>query len=290
MKKQDYIDRGLEYGLSLPQIENVLCRVMNISKEELFTQAEISAKYIYEVQQIFFDMQNGASEEYILERANFYGRDFHVDAGVLIPRNDTEVLVSVAIKKILESFENVKSMHYIDVGTGSACIPISIMEEIHPLKFASVYALEQSSDALEVARKNIEHFSEGQIGLLQSDLLAAVFHNDFYKKTLCITANLPYIKDGDYENMDPGVVKNEPHTALFWGPDTGFELYEKLIKQCFQMREVHKLEEIHMFIEIGFDQKGVSKCFLEEMWLKFEYFMDSSNIERVIYISGFAWV
>jgi len=257
MKKQDYIDRGLEHGLSLPQIENVLCRVMKISKEELFTKSEISAKYI---------------------------------SGVLIPRNDTELLVSIAVKKILQDFENVASMDYIDVGTGSACIPISIVEEISPLKFQNVYALEKSLEALEVAKKNIQDYDNLKIQLLESDLLSAVFHTDFRKKILCITANLPYIKDGDYESMDSQVIQNEPHTALFGWKETGFELYQTLIKQCFQMREVHKLEEIHMFIEIGFDQKEVSTNFLQEMWLKFEYFADSSNIERVIYISGFSWV
>jgi len=93
MKKQEYIDLGLSSGLSLSQIESVLMRVLQISKEELFKQIDISSRYIYEVQKIFFDLKNGASEEYILETANFYSREFYVDERVLIPRNDTEVLV-----------------------------------------------------------------------------------------------------------------------------------------------------------------------------------------------------
>lgn len=116
MKKQDYIDRGLESGCTLPQIESVLCKVLGISKEELFTLKDISSKYIYEVQQIFYEMQSGNPEEYTLETANFYGRDFFVDERVLIPRNDTEVLVKTALKKLHEDID-ISRMTYIDVGT-----------------------------------------------------------------------------------------------------------------------------------------------------------------------------
>ena len=58
MKKQEYIDIGLAAGLSPSQIEAVLCRVMNISKEEFFKLSDISSKFIYEVQQVFFKLQS----------------------------------------------------------------------------------------------------------------------------------------------------------------------------------------------------------------------------------------
>ena len=65
-----------------------------------------------------------------------------------------------------------------------------------------------------------------------------------------VTANLPYIKDNDFENIDDSVDKHEPHLALFGGPETGFELYEKLINQLQNI----KADTIALFIEIGFDQ------------------------------------
>jgi release factor glutamine methyltransferase len=158
MKKQEYMDIGLEAGLSPSQIEAVLCTVMNISREDFFKLSEISSKFIYEVQQVFFKLQSGASEEYTLEKANFYGRDFFVDERVLIPRNDTEVLVKVALEKFNIEID-ITDMWYIDVGTGSACIPISIVEEMHPLKFTKAIALEISEDAMDVAIENIEKLS-----------------------------------------------------------------------------------------------------------------------------------
>lgn len=286
MKKQEYIDIGIAAGLSPSQIEWVLCRVLQITQEEFFKLSEISSKYIYEVQQTFFKLQSGASEEYTLEKANFYGRDFFVDERVLIPRNDTELLVQVALKKLHGEID-ISHMIYIDVGTGSGCIPISIVEEMHPLKFEQAIALELSEDALDVAAENIEKHAPAKIELRESNLLSGVFHDDLREKNLCITANLPYIKDGDHKNMDSKVVRNEPNRALYGGAKTGFELYEVLIKQCFQMKQVHKLWEIHLFIEIGFDQKEYSEKYLSDLGLSFVYFTDSSNIERVIYIKDF---
>jgi methylase of polypeptide subunit release factors len=140
---------------------------------------------------------------------------------------------------------------------------------------------------MDVASENIEKFSPGKIELRESNLLSWIFHDDFSWKDLTISANLPYIKDGDYGNMDGSVVRNEPNRALYGWVVTWFELYQELIKQCFQMKQVHKIWEIHLFIEIGFDQKQVSQKFLREMWLSFVYFPDSSKIERVIYIKGF---
>ena len=260
---------------------------MDITREDLFKLSEISSRFIYEVQQVFFKLQSGLSEEYTLEKANFYGRDFFVDERVLIPRNDTELLVWVALKKLNTEID-IRNMLYFDVGTGSACIPISIVEEMYPLAFKSAIALEISSEALDVAAENIELLAPGKIELRESNLFSGVFHDeDLRGKDLFITANLPYIKDGDFTNMDQQVIRNEPNRALYGWAKTGFELYENLIKQCFQMKQVHKIWEIHLFIEIGFDQKEHSEKYLRELWLSFEYFLDSAKIERVIYIKDF---
>lgn len=287
MKKQEYFDIGILAGLNASQIENVLCRVLWISKEKLFVMKDISAAYIYEVQQSFYKLQSGVTEEYALEKANFYWRDFYVDSRVLIPRNDTELLVKKALAEIHFNVD-VNNTIYADIGTWSACIPVSIINEMHPLHFAKSFALDLSRDALEVAKKNIDTHWVSALDLRESDLFSSIFHEEiFSKKNLFITANLPYIKNGDYENMDKNVIDQEPDSALYGGEKTGFELYEKLIKQCFQLKEIHKLKNIDLFIEIWFDQKEVSQVFLEKLGLSFEYFLDSANIARVIHIKGF---
>lgn len=288
MKKQDYIDIGIESGLTPSQIESVICRVMGISKEAFFTLKEISSKYIYEVHKAFYDLQNGQPEEYTLETANFYGKDFYVDERVLIPRNDTEVLVRNVLKKINTEMYHPESSIYIDVWTGSWCIPISIVSEMYPLKFSKVYALDISTEALNVTQENIKRHKVSTIETRESDLLHGIFHEEGLRdKSLFITANLPYIKDGDHVNMDSSVIKHEPDVALYGWKETWFELYEKLIKQCFQIKEIYKNPKIHMFIEIWFDQYEHSKKYLEDLGLSFEYFTDSANIARVIHIYDF---
>lgn len=286
MRKQDYFDMGIQSGLTPAQIESILCTILWVSKEAFFKLTDISSKYIYEVQKAFYATQSWTPEAYTTQKTEFYGRSFFVDERVLIPRIETEILVEQALKKInLES--RVDSTVYIDVGTGSSCIATSIIWEIHPLHFLKTFGLDISPDALEVAEKNTSQYIEGKIELRESNLLEAVFHEAiFVGKDLFITANLPYIKNGDQENMWKDVVKHEPIEALY-GWETGFELYKTLIKQCFQMKKIHNIGNVDIFIEIGFDQYEISKSYLLDLGLSFEYFPDNTTIQRVIHIWGF---
>jgi len=142
------------------------------------------------------------------------------------------------------------------------------VEEMLPLKFKKVFALDISPDALAVAKQNKEKYDAQIIELYESDLLSAVFHNPILQgASLFISANLPYIKNEDFENMEDSVIQYEPEIALYGGEKTGFELYEKLIKQIFQLKEIYKMKDIHLFIEIGFDQRKYSQQYLEELGL-----------------------
>ena len=287
MRKQEYFDMGIEAGLTPSQIEWVLCRTLEVSREEFFKLREISSSYIYVVQMAFYKFNSGVPEEYSTWKTNFYGRDFIVDERVLIPRWETEILVREVLR-VMNKDRDIKNTVYIDVWTGSSCIAVSVVEEMHPLVFSKAYGVDVSPEALEVAWKNTASLSSGKIELKQWNLLAPLFHEEYLsKKHFCITANLPYIKEGDHQNMGTSTLIHEPNIALYWGKNTGFELYQDLIKQCFQMKEIHKLGKIDLFIEIGFDQYELSKKYLEELWLSFEYFTDCATIQRVIHVWGF---
>jgi len=289
MKKSEFITIGLQYGLQKKQIENVICSVLAIETSQFLTLDDIDADHLYEVQKAFYNLSNGQPQEYVYKNAEFWSSNFYVDNRVLIPRVDTEVLVDEAIKEISRSI-SVEDTSYLDIGTGSGCIALSILKAIKPLKFAESYGVDTSPEALQVARINEKNlWLEGDIVFLESDLLSQFSQSELYplQKNLCITANLPYIKNDDFEHMAQSVIDHEPETALYGGEQTGFELYEKLIKQCFQLKNVLQLSSITLFIEIGFDQHEVSKTFLEELGLQFEYFEDSSNIKRVIKIYSF---
>jgi methylase of polypeptide subunit release factors len=75
--------------------------------------------------------------------------------------------------------------------------------------------------------------------------------------------------------MDQDVILHEPALALYGGIKTGFELYEKLISQCFELKKSHNIKNLFLFIEIGFDQKNISTNYLENKKLQFEMFKDN---------------
>jgi len=173
---------------------------------------------------------------------------------------------------------------YIDVGTGSGCIPIAILKNISSY-FQSVFGVDISQKALEIAKKNRDfHELSYILNLQKSSLLEIFFSHDFQIKNLLITANLPYIKNGDFEHMDQEVLENDPHIALFGWRETGFELYEELFWQIEHVKKNHTLEKITVFIEIGFDQYEYSREFFERKWYIFEHVKDYSGNWRVVKI------
>jgi release factor glutamine methyltransferase len=211
----------------------------------------------------------------------FFSLWLYVDNRVLIPRNDTEILVSTACKEIKNNDTTL-----IDVGTGSGCIAIAVLKNIK-FKLPLSYCLDISNDALEVATINISyHHLDTEIFLTQSDLLEVFisWKYQIHTKNILFTANLPYIKDGDIQNIDPEVLKNEPHVALFWWKKTWFELYEKFIAQ---VQEIQKRFEknITICIEIWFDQYEYSYEYLSHIWCNFEYYKDLNGIHRCIKIT-----
>lgn len=218
------------------------------------------------------------------DNEEFYSLSFYVDKRVLIPRNDTEVLVDQVIKT-LKSAHN-QDIWFIDIGTGSSAIVTAVTKNT-PVSLKQIFAVDISLDALEVAKINIEKNNiQDKVSLYNSDLLQIFlsWNKKIEAKNLIITANLPYIKNGDIENMDQEVLDNEPHIALFWWEKTGFEMYERLIWQVFELKKNNRFQEIILFIEIWFDQYEYSQEYLKSLWLKYQYFKDLNNIFRCIKI------
>lgn len=152
---------------------------------------------------------------YIIRKKEFYGFDFFVDKNVLIPRPETEIIV----KKVLDITENAKTpLTLIDIGTGSGCIPVSILKSSGTDKSSSkikkVYANDISGKALNIAKMNAKkHRVSSRITFLKCDLEIALKKIKDCKN-LILTANLPYIALEDYEKLNPNVKNFEPRIAL----------------------------------------------------------------------------
>jgi release factor glutamine methyltransferase len=204
--------------------------------------------------------------QYITGKAEFYGLPLFVDAGVLIPRPETEHLVEA----VLERTPVDRATRIVDVGTGSGAIAIAIAAH-RPL--AHVTALDFSSAALATATRNAaQHGLADRIRFLDSDLLLKVATEQFD----VVVSNPPYIANGEEPALSRQVREYEPAIALFAG-DTGHEIYERLIPQAKQVLKPGGW----LAMEIGFGQKD-ALAQLVTGWSEVCFISDLQGIPRVV--------
>ena len=283
MKKTDLIRKWTNLWIKINEVEKLLSNVLKLSSKDLFLADEIviSKKELEYYEKWINRLKSWESLEYVINKAVFFSLDFFVDSRVLIPRDDTEVLVEKAISSIKD-----KDINLIDIWTWSSCIPISIIKNTKQCIKKS-YAVDISKKALEVSKINIKnHNLENKIEIIESNLLDFLYTDKInLEKDIIITANLPYIKNNDFENMSKETIKYEPDSALYGWKKTWFELYEILIKQILDLKnDTLKDKNIILFIEIWFDQYNYSKSYLEKINLEWKYYEDNSLIKRCIEI------
>lgn len=160
---------------------------------------------------------------YILERKEFFGLDFAVRPGVMIPRPETELLVEHALTLARQLAEGGRAPRVADIGTGCGNIAISLAVNVPGLH---VYGVDSSSPALSVARENARHHRvSDRVTLLPGDLLAPL-----PERVDIIAANLPYVRSDALPLLQPEV-RWEPAEALDGGPD-GLDVLRRLLEQA----------------------------------------------------------
>lgn len=162
-------------------------------------------------------------KEYQIEETIFYGRRFHVDPRVLVPRKKTETTARIAIETIRQLIQSDgPDLKVADIGTGSGAIIITIASELVQRNI-EYYATDVSEDALRVAKQNANHYGLSKhIQFYCSDLFTA-----FPIRPDVIVANLPYLP---HNSTIPPEVKCEPQISVFDAGD-GTELAIQLIQQ-----------------------------------------------------------
>lgn len=203
---------------------------------------------------------------YITGHKEFYGRDFFVGPGVLIPRPETELIVEQVIRHITTSTRSRKKIAVIDVGTGSGAIIISLALSLptHHHKNISWIALESEECALRYARKNAKHLCVNKtIRFLKSDLLSRILPELFGYDEVIIVANLPYLSATLYRKTAPNVKHYEPKSALVSGTD-GLDHYRRLLHALVPIAS--SLPASTLFLEISPEQK---KALVQEISLSF---------------------
>lgn len=180
-------------------------------------------------------LNNGIPVQYIVGNVDFYGNIIEVNKNVLIPRFETEELVSKTIERINKKFKD--KIDILDLGTGSGCIIISLKKIVN----SSCDAIDISLKALEVAKKNALN-NNCDINFIENDFL-----NNYNKKYDVIISNPPYIS---YDEQIMDIVKNnEPEIALY-ASCNGLDCYNEILKNI----KNNLKEKFIIAFEIGYNQ------------------------------------
>lgn len=262
-------------------LDLLLAESIHQKKEYIFSHPEykLSLWEYLRFRYFFYKYSQGYSVAAILGHKEFRGLDFYVNKNVLIPRPETELMVENAIEEMKKIN---KEIILVDVGTGSGCIPISILKSGIPNKI-STYALDISGEALRIARKNIIRHNV-KINLIHSNLLTSFLSSSSFLSSLSlhhfiITANLPYLTESQFKSEKS--IQKEPKKALISDNKDGLEIYEKLLKQIQQLKN-----EKTIFLEIDPSQSGAIN-FLVSKYLpnaKSEIQKDLSGQDRLVVI------
>lgn len=188
---------------------------------------------------------------YLLGRKEFYGLDFAVDERVLIPRPETEMLVDFLLAHV--QADGARTFVVADVGTGSGAIAVTTAALTPNTR---IYGLDISADALAVAQENGRRLApNARLAFLTSDLLAAL-----PEAADVIVANLPYVTDGEYTDLQPEIREYEPQLALTAG-SKGLDVIKRLLNQVRHHLSPNGL----VLLEIGHAQGEAVKRLAEAM-------------------------
>jgi len=217
----------------------------------------------------FFDsLKDGVPLAYVLGNQFFYKYKYYVDHNVLIPRPETEIIVSEIINRGDQVYQANKNFNIIDAGSGSGCIGLSIASERNEW---NVILSEKSLRASKILSKNYQSEYRKNCFLIMSDWLSA-----FKKDTAdIIVSNPPYIKKNCNE-IDINVSNYEPAEALF-SPDAGLSDIKRIISES---KKVLKKDGL-LFIENGFNQSEKVVAILKENYYEdIDIILDYNNIKR----------
>jgi release factor glutamine methyltransferase len=225
--------------------EILLSKVLNKTREELLINLnqKIEPKKISNFHRLIDRRSSKEPIAYILEKKEFWSKNFLVNNNTLVPRPETELMV----EKIVKIFKK-KDIFILDIGTGTGCILLSILSE---LKNSKGIGVDISSQAIQIASANSKKHQLTQRTKFYKRSLNEIYHNKFD----LIVSNPPYIMRKDIKNLNEDIKKFEPKLALDGGND-GLDVIKKVI---YKSKNILKIKGM-LALEIGNEQfKKVSK-------------------------------
>ena len=219
--------------------ELLLSTVLKIKREKILINLErkIKSNKINSFNNLLKRRCKKEPMAYIINKKEFWKKTFYVDKNVLIPRPETELM----IEELTKIYKN-KKIYILDIGTGSGCILLSLLED---LKHSSGIGLDISKNAIEIAKKNAFSLRVSDRVKLLNFSMCKIFN----KKFDLIVSNPPYIKQHELKNLQDDIKFFEPKIALNGGND-GLDLIKKVI---YKTKNILKINGI-LALEIGNEQ------------------------------------
>ena len=233
----------VEYGMTLTDI---ICGKVN----------ELSSDEERNLEEIITRLQNGEPVQYVLGEADFAGRTFQVEPGVLIPRPETAELCQW-IEEEVSSLEADERKQILDICTGSGCIAITLGLNIPN---SEVTGWDISEDALRIAQGNVEMLKAGNVRIEYQD---ALMLPKAAETADIIVSNPPYICEKEKADMEKNVLEHEPSIALFVPDEDPLKFYRAIAEYAssalksegalyFEINPIYEKETREMLEELGF--------------------------------------
>ena len=197
-------------------------------------KVQVGPQFNEQVRKVILRLKAREPIQYIFGKAHFMGYDFKVNESTLIPRQETEELVNV----IIRSSKKTRPGKILDIGTGSGCIAITLALNTS----AKVYALDVSTDALQVAHKNAVDLG-ADVSFFESNILDQPLEHRYD----LIVSNPPYVREMEKRLMNKNVVDYEPGLALFVADADPLVFYKIIGKQSLS----HLSDGGQLYLEIN---------------------------------------
>lgn len=250
--------------------EVLLAHSLSVSREYLYAHDDrrLTDEEAQTLEDFVYDRIGGVPLQYIVGRQEFYGRYFHVNPAVLIPRPETEYIVEAVLEAQRAGEQLHRPASILDIGTGSGCIAVTLALEIPE---AMVFGADISEAALHVARENAGSLG-ANVNFVCMDMLDAVNGRfDF------IVSNPPYVRRCEITWLQREVREHEPHVALF-APDDELDGYRRLVSGAENMLN----PDGYLIMEVGFGMADGVQALLGPAWINLPMRKDLQGIPRTV--------
>jgi release factor glutamine methyltransferase len=265
-------------GIESPRLsaELLLSHILGLKRIELYTQFDkvVTKQQLDKLHDLVERAGRCEPVAYLTGKTEFYSLQLEVSPDCIIPRPETELLVSRAVEFLRKRSGN---QFVCDLCTGCGCIAVAIAKNF---RGARIIATDISEAALRIAAQNVEkHQLKDKIELLCGDLFDPIVPQLDVDKFDLIVCNPPYVSRAEFEKLDKNVRNFEPRLALFAGED-GLDTYRRILERVDKFLK----PDAALMLEIGYAQGQAVKEMLEQadIFTEIKIEKDFHNNDRIV--------